>query len=93
MGKNLWKYRNCSGFYNGRAFFLPSVLHPPDLHVLTTVIFLFNEEWISSISHLVLPFLFLFVFLKSRSIIVLKIEASCVLISKGFGLFQVRVEV
>lgn len=61
--------------------------------MLTTVIFIFNEERISSVSHLVLLFLVLFVFLKSRSIIALKIEASRVFISKGLGLFQVRVEV
>lgn len=82
--KNLWIYGNCIGFHNGS---------PPDLHMLTTVIFIFNEERISSVSHLVLLFLFLFVFLKSRSIIALKIEASWVFISKGLGLFQVTVEV
>lgn len=36
--KNLWKYRICSGFYNGTACLLPSVMHPLDLYMLTTMI-------------------------------------------------------
>lgn len=92
VGGNPWKCRNCRGFYNGRDFLPPSVLHASDLYVLPTVILFlfFNGEGISSISDLVTPCLLL---KKHRAKRVLQREASGVLVSSSLGLFQVWVEV